>query len=63
MEIIWQCSCGRSMNGAHEAFLHRDGSARHQVTPLLVTNETKEPKPAGPLLYWQRPCRKIGGKH
>lgn len=32
--IYWQCSCGEQFLDARRAFLHRDGSWHHHVTPM-----------------------------
>ena len=32
-EIYWKCSCGETFIDPHSAFLHRDGTGQHQVTP------------------------------
>lgn len=37
--IYWQCSCGESFLKPYAAFLHRDGSSHHHVTPIKMTTE------------------------
>lgn len=31
----WRCTCGAEFDDARDAFLHRDGSDFHQVTPSV----------------------------
>jgi len=31
----WKCSCGQMFDDAHQAFLHRDGTDFHQVSPSV----------------------------
>lgn len=31
----WRCRCGFQTESAREAFLHRDGTDFHQVTPFV----------------------------
>ena len=33
--VFWVCRCGESFEDARQAFLHRDGTDFHQVTPSV----------------------------
>jgi hypothetical protein len=31
----WKCRCGATFEDAHQAYLHRDGTDYHQVSPSV----------------------------
>jgi hypothetical protein len=40
MTISWYCICGENFGSdAKRAFLHRDGSEFHHITPVLLERE------------------------
>ena len=39
--ITWKCSCGAQFKDGHEAFLHRDGTDFHHVTPVPTVWTTR----------------------
>lgn len=39
MMILWVCSCGAEFMDPHVAFLHRDGTAFHLVSPTVLDRE------------------------
>lgn len=41
MTIHWLCSCGKKFENGFEAFLHRDGTSTHHVTPRIEFGEER----------------------
>jgi len=46
IEVVWSCICGQQFPDGQSAFLHRDGTDVHQVSPYTVIQLPTSQMPA-----------------